>query len=72
MKDSMVVSRIVHESYERARDVLDWSPRISLEAGLARTIEGYRALGEAALREAAGWLDRGAPHDPGDGGSPVG
>ena len=28
---------------DRARDILGWEPKVALEAGLARTIEWYRA-----------------------------
>jgi CDP-glucose 4,6-dehydratase len=33
-----------HLSSARARDVLGWTPRYDLEAGLTETIEWYRAL----------------------------
>ena len=30
---------------DRARDILGWEPKVSLEAGLAKTMEWYRAAG---------------------------
>ncbi|HRI63922.1 MAG TPA: NAD(P)-dependent oxidoreductase [Polyangium sp.] len=40
-----------HGTFARAKEVLDWEPRVSLEKGLTRLIHDFRALGNAALAQ---------------------